>query len=93
MRNKASNLPSLSDKQLDCMRWVAMGKTSWETAAILGISERTVNYHIDCVCRTLEVKGRQAAITALFFTGQLSAANQVSGAVTPKITKSSAQKT
>lgn len=37
----------LTKRELECLHWVAHGKTSWETAQILGIVERTVNFHIN----------------------------------------------
>jgi len=37
----------LTKRELECLHWVAQGKTSWEIAQILGISERTVNFHIN----------------------------------------------
>jgi DNA-binding CsgD family transcriptional regulator len=43
-----SGLPdfrTLSQREIACLKWSAEGKTSWETAQILGISERTVNFH------------------------------------------------
>ena len=39
-----------------------MGKTSWETARILGISESTVNFHLSNACAKLGVRGRRAAV-------------------------------
>ncbi|MGY2051147.1 LuxR family transcriptional regulator [Methylobacterium sp. JK268] len=38
---------NLSPRELDCLRWKACGKTDWETAKILGISEKTVRFYID----------------------------------------------
>jgi len=54
--------PSLSERELQCLYWVSLGKTSWETAAILGVSERTINFHLLNACRKLNVYGRQAAV-------------------------------
>lgn len=36
----------LTKRELECLHWIAQGKTSWEIGLILGISERTVNFHI-----------------------------------------------
>jgi DNA-binding CsgD family transcriptional regulator len=35
----------LTARERECLRWSAAGKTIWETAAILGLSERTVRFH------------------------------------------------
>lgn len=36
----------LTGRELQCIAWAAASKTSWEISKILGISERTVNFHI-----------------------------------------------
>lgn len=63
----------LTDRQLECLHWASMGKTSWEIGRILNIAERTVNYHIQNASRKLQVRGRQAAITAAHRSGLLPA--------------------
>ena len=55
-------VPKLSERELECLEWVSFGKTSWETALILGVSERTINFHLLNACRKLNVYGRQAAV-------------------------------
>jgi DNA-binding CsgD family transcriptional regulator len=37
----------MSARELDCLRWTAAGKTAWEASIILGISERTVRFHLN----------------------------------------------
>jgi DNA-binding CsgD family transcriptional regulator len=37
----------VSARELDCLRWVAAGKSAWEASVILGISERTVRFHLN----------------------------------------------
>ena len=37
----------LSARELDCLKWTAAGKTAWEASVILGISERTVRFHLN----------------------------------------------
>ncbi|MDY0309073.1 MAG: helix-turn-helix transcriptional regulator [Castellaniella sp.] len=54
----------LTEREHDCLYWAAQGKTSWEIGCILGISERTANFHIANSCEKLDVRTRQAAITA-----------------------------
>jgi DNA-binding CsgD family transcriptional regulator len=38
---------NLSTRELDCLQWTAAGKTAWEASVILGISERTVRFHLN----------------------------------------------
>ena len=54
--------PKLSERELECLEWVSLGKTSWETAIILGVSERTINFHLLNAAKKLNVYGRQAAV-------------------------------
>jgi len=47
----------MTAKELDCLKWTAAGKTAWEASVILGISERTVRFHLNIAreklnCRT-----------------------------------------
>lgn len=62
----------LTRRELECLYWASIGKTSWEIGTILGITERTINFHIQNACQKLKVRGRQAAITAAHHAGLLS---------------------
>ncbi|MEO6959547.1 MAG: helix-turn-helix domain-containing protein [Burkholderiaceae bacterium] len=46
-------------------------QNSWEVGVILGIAERTINFHIHNACKKLDVHGRQAAITIALQAGLL----------------------
>ncbi|NYT36225.1 helix-turn-helix transcriptional regulator [Allopusillimonas soli] len=59
----------LTARELTCLQWASTGKTSWETGVILGLTERTVNFHIHNACRKLGVHSRQAAITMALTAG------------------------
>lgn len=61
----------LTRRELECLHWASIGKTSWEIGSILGITERTANFHIQNACSKLKVRGRQAAITAAHHAGLL----------------------
>jgi len=39
--------PALSPRERECLQWTAEGKTSWECAVILGLSERTVRFYLE----------------------------------------------
>ncbi|MCF6441950.1 helix-turn-helix transcriptional regulator [Pseudoalteromonas luteoviolacea] len=52
---------SITKRERDCMFWVSEGKTSWEISQILGISERTVNFHLtNCIEKTQSANRQQA---------------------------------
>ncbi|MER9052321.1 LuxR family transcriptional regulator [Mesorhizobium sp. M0923] len=53
--------PSLSQREKECISWVARGKSSWEIGKILEISDNTVNFHIKNVMRKFDVSSRTAA--------------------------------
>ncbi|HVW52726.1 MAG TPA: LuxR C-terminal-related transcriptional regulator [Trinickia sp.] len=38
--------PRLTPRELECLKWIAAGKSSWEISHIIGISEHGVLYHI-----------------------------------------------
>jgi len=63
-------LVQLNDREVETLTWVARGKTSAEIAQILGLTKRTVDFHIDNARSKLGVSTRvQAAIKAT--TGRL----------------------
>lgn len=44
----------VSARELDCLKWTAAGKTAWEASIILGISERTVRFHLNAAREKLK---------------------------------------
>ncbi|WP_187775636.1 LuxR family transcriptional regulator [Luteimonas suaedae] len=64
--------PKLSRREREVLRWSAIGKTSWEISLILGISERTVNFHVQGACRKLQAQGRRAACARAVALGLIS---------------------
>jgi DNA-binding CsgD family transcriptional regulator len=60
----ASEVPStLSARQAECLGWVAQGKTDPEIGIILGVSPRTVRFHLDKAKDKLKVMTRVQAVT------------------------------
>jgi LuxR family quorum-sensing transcriptional regulator LasR len=55
-------VPSLTSRELECLRWAAAGKTSWEIAKILMCSEAVINFHIGNVRRKMDVTTRREAV-------------------------------
>lgn len=53
----------LTERELETLTWAARGKSSADVTVILGISERTVNFHLDNAMRKVGVATRvQAAV-------------------------------
>jgi DNA-binding NarL/FixJ family response regulator len=61
----------LSAREREIFRWVQDGKTSWEIAMIVGISERTVKFHVKNVMRKLGASSRVQAVAAVMSLGLL----------------------
>jgi DNA-binding CsgD family transcriptional regulator len=49
---------ALSPREREALTWTARGKTSWEIAAILQITEATTNNHLASARRKLKVRSR-----------------------------------
>ena len=43
---KTCRTVQLSGREVECLRWVIDGKTNWEIGVLMGISPRTVQFHI-----------------------------------------------
>jgi len=57
---------TLSERELEALTWAARGKTSDEIALILGLSKRTVDFHVDNARAKLGVATRiQAVVKAV----------------------------
>ncbi|WEX78013.1 helix-turn-helix transcriptional regulator [Sinorhizobium numidicum] len=52
----------LTERELECLFWIAEGKTSEEIAVILGISRNTINNYITSVMRKTATRTRSEAI-------------------------------
>jgi DNA-binding CsgD family transcriptional regulator len=52
----------LTDREIECLFWIAEGKTSDEIATILGISRNTINNYITSVMRKTATRTRSEAI-------------------------------
>ena len=70
LRHPAAELPPLTKRELECLEWCAEGKSYWETAVILGISERTVSFHMEAMRAKLGA-GSNAHAVAMALRGGL----------------------
>jgi len=60
------DIPALTPRELESLRWTMEGKTAWELGSILGISERTAVLHINNATHKLDcVNKHQAVLKAL----------------------------
>ena len=52
----------LSDRERECLHWASFGKTAWEIAQILSITERTVRFHLANVNGKLDAVSTTQAV-------------------------------
>ena len=57
--------PLLTDRETEVMHWLACGKTDADIAALLAISVRTVQKHLEHIYVKLGVENRTAAVMRL----------------------------
>ncbi|MGK6321364.1 LuxR family transcriptional regulator [Sphingomonas sp. DT-204] len=77
MRAPPIELPLLTDRQRDCLLWVARGKSDWEVSRILGISEETVVRHVKQARERYGVQKRTSLLMLALMDGTLSLADVV----------------
>ena len=61
----------LSRIEAEVLSWAARGKTAWETARILGVSERNVRWHLEEAQRKLATKNKTATVAIALVNGEI----------------------
>lgn len=61
--------PRLTPRELECLRWASVGKTSWEIGMLLRIAERTAVFHMQNAMAKLGTMSRQAAVVRAIALG------------------------
>ncbi|MCC2977135.1 LuxR family transcriptional regulator [Sphingomonas sp. PL-96] len=69
---QVENAPRLTDRQRDCLLWIARGKSDWETSRILDVGEETVRSHVKQACERYDVSKRTSLIIRTLFDGTIS---------------------
>ena len=59
----------VTPRECQVLRWVAAGKSDWAIAQILGISRKTVNFHVENAKRKLGACTRVQAVLVAARTG------------------------
>lgn len=60
----------LTQREAEVLHWVALGKTNAEVGAVLAMSPRTVNKHLEHIFQKLNVETRTAATTVALNKGR-----------------------
>ena len=76
--DKRSGPVTLSARQIECVLYVAKGKTDWEIAQILGIREDTVTEHVDEARRRYDVAKRAQLVVRALYDGHISLTDALS---------------
>ena len=69
---EAITIPALTDRERECLVWACRGKTNGETADILLISERTVEFHITNAMKKLGVYNKVHCVAVAVQLGLVS---------------------
>jgi DNA-binding CsgD family transcriptional regulator len=67
----ADRSPQLTERELECLKWIGDGKTSQEIAAIIGKSVHTVEFHLRNAMAKFNTGSRTHAYAAAIATGQI----------------------
>jgi LuxR family transcriptional regulator, quorum-sensing system regulator CviR len=60
--SSSKNGSSLTSKETEILKWIKQGKTTWDISTILGISERTVKFHVANILQKLDATTRAHAV-------------------------------
>jgi DNA-binding CsgD family transcriptional regulator len=61
----------LTPRELTVLSWMKEGKTNWEIAKIIGLSERTVRFHVGSILDKLNATSRAHAVARALELGLL----------------------
>jgi LuxR family quorum-sensing system transcriptional regulator SinR len=62
-------LPILTERESEVLKWSAAGKSYWEIATILGVSERTVRFFMTNARQKLDVVSNTQAVAQAIWNG------------------------
>ncbi len=71
-REKRRRRPSLTPREIECLKWAADGKSEWEISAILHVSEHTADKHLANAHRKLGAANRAHAVALAIRWGMIS---------------------
>jgi DNA-binding CsgD family transcriptional regulator len=66
-----ADFPSLTAREIECLSWTLEGKTAWELGVILGITERTANFHLGNAIQKLDCDNKHSAVIKAMRMGMI----------------------
>lgn len=67
----AASLPRLTERQRECVRWAACGKSNWEISRIMGLSKETVIDHLRQARERYGAANRTSLTVQALFDGSI----------------------
>jgi len=61
-KDESKRLQSLTKREREVLKWLSLGKTSWEISVILNVAEVTVNFHVKNIKTKLNTVSRSHAV-------------------------------
>ena len=73
LRMEGATLPTprLSPREQECLFWISEGKTAWECAVILGLSQHTVRFYLESARAKLRAASNTHAVSIAIQAGLL----------------------
>ena len=71
VNHQVARASNLSRREVQCLAWVAEGKTDAEIGAILGVHTKTVNFHVESIKRKFDVGTRIQAVVLAVRSGMI----------------------
>ena len=62
LSDSAEDVPSLTPRELEILKWTSVGKSASVIGDILGIHRGTVNFHLQAISKKFAVAGKYAAV-------------------------------
>lgn len=68
-KSAANPLVQLTQREVECLKWSAAGKSSWDIGQILNCTEATINYHFSNIRRKFSTTSRREAVVKAIALG------------------------
>lgn len=69
LKTEGTSSATLTAREVDVLSWASRGKTNWEIAHILGVSENAVKFHIRNSCKSLGTCSKLHTVTKAICLG------------------------
>ncbi len=73
LRATKPTAPKLTDREIEVLSWVAVGKSYWEVSIILDIAERTVRLHMSNIRKKMNAVSNKQAVAEAALLGLVDA--------------------